>query len=616
VPRDLWLLWRWREREPPYRPRVRALDLDEHPCPVVSASGIAAAGHDGYELVDHPPAEAMVTVHPTRASVDKPPYRIPLMDEIRAVPWNGLRVASLFCGAGGSSTGYRMAGYRIVGAVEFVPAAADSYAANKADYTVLLREDVRSLTADRFLEQIGLERGELDILDGSPPCEPFSTAGRRDQTWREIREYSGQHQRTDDLFYEYARLVDGVRPRVFVAENVTGLIRGRAKGYFKRIMAALRACGYRVESRVLDAAWLGVPQSRRRVIIVGVREDLDAAPAWPSPLGYQYTVRDAIGDLLARGGAGLEQVRAGHGFQDTGHPLDEPSSTITGPDVKPRVNLQDVEVEQVYEGHGFETRGRSLDEPAVSVRSTPSAGAGGSHGHLQEVEVEQARLGRGMREEARSLDEPSATLSTRACHGGPGHLLEVGFYRDTGGQFGGSKTRDRIDEPCPTIIVGAHSAAAGHYQIDEPVDEPGLYRDTGGQNQTQAHRDRMDEPCPAITNGSHPGANAAHYQVEEFDEQTSGNDAFEPNFGTLDATHPTVTAEGARTSGELRSSRTRRRRQFTIAELRRICGFPDDYILTGSFGQQWERLGDAVPPPMAAAWARALADGPLSGGER
>src|SRR5262249_36022638 len=152
-------------------------------------------------------------------------YRLPTMDEIRAVPWNGLRVASTFAGAGGSSTGYRIAGDRVLAAVEFVPAAADTYPANKADYTVLLRRDGRGLEAGQLLAAGGLEAGELDVLDGSPPCEPFSTAGKRDKTWREVREYSGQQQRTDDLFFEYARLVDGVRPKVFVAENVTGLVK-------------------------------------------------------------------------------------------------------------------------------------------------------------------------------------------------------------------------------------------------------------------------------------------------------------------------------------------------------------------------------------------------------
>ena len=82
-------------------------------------------------------------------------------------------------------------------------------------------------------------------------------------------------------------------PKVFVAENVSGLVRGVSKGYFLEILARLRV-GYRVECRLLDAQWLGVPQIRRRVIFIGVRDDLDTAPAFPKPLPYHYTLGDAI----------------------------------------------------------------------------------------------------------------------------------------------------------------------------------------------------------------------------------------------------------------------------------------------------------------------------------
>jgi DNA (cytosine-5)-methyltransferase 1 len=81
---------------------------------------------------------------------------------------------------------------------------------------------------------------------------------------------------------------------VFVAENVSGLVKGTAKGYFLEILAALKASGYRVTCRVLDAQWLGVPQQRQRTIFIGVREDLNLEPAHPKPLAYRYSVRDAL----------------------------------------------------------------------------------------------------------------------------------------------------------------------------------------------------------------------------------------------------------------------------------------------------------------------------------
>src|SRR5207248_5858022 len=129
----------------------------------------------------------------------------------------------------------------------------------------------------------GLTAGEVDVMEGSPPCASFSTAGKRQAGWGQVRPYSDTRQRTDDLFFEFARLVRGVRPKVFVAENVSGLVKGTAKGYFKEILRALKGCGYRVEARLLDAQWLGVPQVRQRIIFVGVREDLGVGPAFPKP---------------------------------------------------------------------------------------------------------------------------------------------------------------------------------------------------------------------------------------------------------------------------------------------------------------------------------------------
>lgn len=218
-------------------------------------------------------------------------YRVPTLAEIRAIPWNGFAVASLFAGGGGSSTGYRMAGYRVAYANDVVAEARTTYAANCADYTTVDGTDVRRVRGKTILDAVEAVAGrrELDVLDGSPPCQAFSSAGPRDRTWgREVVHSDGTTQRSDDLFFEYARLLGETRPRTFVAENVSGLVRGISRGYFKRILAALREAGYVVEVRLLDAQWLGVPQMRQRLIFVGVRTDLARArglgPAFPTPL--------------------------------------------------------------------------------------------------------------------------------------------------------------------------------------------------------------------------------------------------------------------------------------------------------------------------------------------
>jgi len=222
----------------------------------------------------------------------KPPYLVPTMEEIRNLPWNGYTVASTFSGCGGSCLGYRMAGFKVVYALEFIPEAQRTYKANHPD-SYLDTSDIRDLQPEQLLERAGVAKGELDILDGSPPCSAFSTAGSREKGWGKVKDYSDGAQRVDDLFYEYARILEGVQPKVFVAENVSGLIKGTAKGYFKRIIQALRDCGYDVSCRVLDAKWLGVPQSRERTIFIGVRNDLNIAPVHPKPFPYVYNAGEA-----------------------------------------------------------------------------------------------------------------------------------------------------------------------------------------------------------------------------------------------------------------------------------------------------------------------------------
>lgn len=215
------------------------------------------------------------------------------MDEIRAVKPSGLRCVSTFSGGGGSSCGYRMAGIKVVWANEFVQAARDTYAANWPD-TILDGRDIRRVTGQSVLDAIGMNVGELDIFDGSPPCASFSTAGSREGGWGKVKKYSDVRQRTDDLFFEYARLLSEIKPRAFIAENVSGLVKGVAKGYFKEILVALKACGYRVSAKVLDAQWLGVPQGRQRLIFIGFRNDLNIDPAHPKPLPYFYSLKDAL----------------------------------------------------------------------------------------------------------------------------------------------------------------------------------------------------------------------------------------------------------------------------------------------------------------------------------
>lgn len=231
-------------------------------------------------------------------------YNIPTVRELREATENGrheFEVVSLFAGGGGSSTGYRMAGAKVLAVNEFIPEAIKTYQANWPG-TKMLTGDIRDLTGQDILNAIEKKPGELDILDGSPPCSAFSTAGRRDKGWGKTKKYSDSHQsNVEDLFFEYIRILRDIRPKMFIAENVSGLAKGKAKGYLNEIIRELRASGYHVECKILDAQWLGVPQKRARTIFIGVRNDLFRdeykGNLHPKPNSNRPTLREAFSAL-------------------------------------------------------------------------------------------------------------------------------------------------------------------------------------------------------------------------------------------------------------------------------------------------------------------------------
>jgi DNA (cytosine-5)-methyltransferase 1 len=238
----------------------------------------------------------------------KPPYKIPTLAEINQSPLNGLTVASTFAGGGGSSTGWRWAGFKVVWANEFMPHAQNVYKANHAS-TILDPRDIRKVTADEILSATGLAIGELDVLDGSPPCQGFSIANQNRMQNKAKTYDNGETQVNEQMFFEYVRLLRGLKPRAFVAENVKGLTFGKAKsvmGDFQTdmfqsqentILHALMDSGYVVCWQILNAEDYGTPQSRPRVFFIGVRKDLGMGPVFPVKLGYQYAVIDALPHL-------------------------------------------------------------------------------------------------------------------------------------------------------------------------------------------------------------------------------------------------------------------------------------------------------------------------------
>lgn len=219
------------------------------------------------------------------------------MSELHNIPKNGYNVISTFSGCGGSSLGYKLSGYNVLCALEFMPKAAEIYRLNFPN-TPVLTKDIREITGNDLLSMANIKPFELDILDGSPPCCAFSVNGIREKGWGKVRGYSLTKQRVDDLFFEYIRIVKDLMPKVFVAENVKGLTMGTAKEILNEIVEMLSDIGYIVKYKVLNAKDYLVPQTRERLILIGVRKDLHIKPVFPKPICKIISTKDAIEDLI------------------------------------------------------------------------------------------------------------------------------------------------------------------------------------------------------------------------------------------------------------------------------------------------------------------------------
>lgn len=225
-------------------------------------------------------------------------------------------VISTFAGCGGSSLGYSMAGYRELLAVEWDQNAVDTFRLNFPDVPVY-HGDITKLSVEECLSLSGLQPGELDVFDGSPPCQGFSTAGKRN---------------IDDprngLFREYVRLLRGLRPRVFVMENVSGMVKGKMKLVFAEILQELKASGYQVSARLMNTMYFNVPQSRQRMIFVGVRGDLGVVPS--HPLANSRSVPVSV--TYSGGGDPLEgdELQRWRAIPPGGNWQDLPASLVNG----------------------------------------------------------------------------------------------------------------------------------------------------------------------------------------------------------------------------------------------------------------------------------------------
>ena len=203
-------------------------------------------------------------------------------------------VIDLFCGCGGFSKGFEEAGYNIRFGIDMWSDAIITYKKNFPNAAVL-NEDITKISGKDILMQTGLLKDEVDVIIGGPPCQGFSVSGKR---------------MIDDernkLYKSYVQIVSEIQPKVFVMENVPGLVKLFKGKVAEQVMEDFTDIGYNVQMKILSAENYGVPQQRKRVFFVGLRDDLAK-----SGLKYQYpvsimgsgtnrpawTCRDAISDL-------------------------------------------------------------------------------------------------------------------------------------------------------------------------------------------------------------------------------------------------------------------------------------------------------------------------------
>ena len=184
------------------------------------------------------------------------------------------KVFSCFACGGGSTMGYKLAGFDVIGCNEIDKKMMQVYEANHAPKYAFLQ----SITDFKMRDDLPSELYELDILDGSPPCSSFSMSGLREKGWGKEKKFrEGQaFQVLDNLFFDFIDLAKKIQPKIVIAENVKGLLMGNAKKYVTKIYSEFDAAGYYCQHFLLDASKMGVPQRRERVFFICLRKDLAA----------------------------------------------------------------------------------------------------------------------------------------------------------------------------------------------------------------------------------------------------------------------------------------------------------------------------------------------------
>lgn len=231
------------------------------------------------------------------------PYKWYLADgyPAKGIEYHGTTVMTTFACGGGSTMGYKLAGYDVVAANDIDPQMAKVYKANHKPKQFFL------CGIKELLERDDLP--QVDVLDGSPPCSLFSTTGVREEGWQKEKMFrEGQaKQILDDLFFDFIDLAEKMQPKIVIAENVKGMIIGNAKWYTREVVRRFNKIGYTCQVFLFNAATMGVPQARERVFFIAHRSEGKIGMKFNEDIITYSKIEESKGKALTPGTLYLER---------------------------------------------------------------------------------------------------------------------------------------------------------------------------------------------------------------------------------------------------------------------------------------------------------------------
>lgn len=262
----------------------------------------------------------------------------------------------LFAGAGGLALGVEKAGFHTLGLIEFNKDAADTLRKNRPDWNVI-NDDIANISCLDLEEYFNLKKGELDLLSGGAPCQAFSYAGKR----------LGLEDARGTLFYHYALFLHKLQPKMFLFENVRGLLTHDHGKTYATMLDIFSKAGYTIDKKVLNAWDHGAPQKRERLITIGIRNDLKDSInyTFPRPHDYKPVLRDVLLDCP-------ESAYIPYGDKKK-HIFEMVPPGGYWKDIDPAIAKE--YMKSCWDMEGGRTgilRRMSLDEPSLTVLTSPS----------------------------------------------------------------------------------------------------------------------------------------------------------------------------------------------------------------------------------------------------